>query len=428
MFRSFFPEPKLFFTSLFLWAAICVTGWYTIGDTLAGWIGLGGPYEQIVGVGRFYSRANLWYYLYYAVAVALFAIFWWRRSAHPWLIWSILGSALILFVTEFQVQVSVAINDWYGPFYDLIQKALAGTAGVAAAAPGTDAAKPVTLPQFYAELLTFFGIAAVAVSVGVLNRFFVSHYIFRWRTAMNNFYMEHWGKLRRIEGAAQRVQEDTMRFASIMEDLGTSLVSSILTLIAFLPVLWKLSESVTELPIFGVVPHSLVFVSIVWSIIGTVFLASIGIKLPGLQFNNQKVEAAYRKELVYGEDSAERATPPTVRDLFDNVRHNYFRLYFHYTYFNIGRILYLQTDNIFPYIVLAPTIVAGKITLGAMNQILNAFGEVRGSLQYLVNSWTDIIEMQSIYKRLRAFEASIDNEPLPGVDQKWLDEQASASA
>ena len=245
---------------------------------------------------------------------------------------------------------------------------------------------------------------------------------------MNNFYMANWKKVRHIEGASQRVQEDTMRFASIMEDLGTSLVSSILTLIAFLPVLWKLSESVTELPIFGAVPHSLVFVSIVWSIIGTVFLASIGIKLPGLQFNNQKVEAAYRKELVYGEDSAERATPPTVRDLFDNVRHNYFRLYFHYTYFNIGRILYLQTDNIFPYIVLAPTIVAGKITLGAMNQILNAFGEVRGSLQYLVNSWTDIIEMQSIYKRLRAFEASIDNEPLPGVDQKWLDEQASASA
>jgi len=70
--------------------------------------------------------------------------------------------------------------------------------------------------------------------------------------------------------------------------------------------------------------------------------------------------------------------------------------------------LYLQTDNIFPYIVLAPTIVAGKITLGPMNQILNAFAQVRSSFQYLVHSWPQIVELISIYKRLRAFESRID--------------------
>ena len=80
-------------------------------------------------------------------------------------------------------------------------------------------------------------------------------------------------------------------------------------------------------------------------------------------------------------------------------------------YFNVGRILYLQTDNIFPYIVLAPTIVAGKITLGPMNQILNAFAQVRSSFQYLVNSWPRIVELISIYKRLRAFESRIGGEP-----------------
>ncbi len=66
-----------------------------------------------------------------------------------------------------------------------------------------------------------------------------------------------------------------------------------------------------------------------------------------MEFKNQRVEAAYRKELVYGEDDASRATPPTVRELFSAVRHNYFRLYFHYMYFNIARILYLQVDNVF---------------------------------------------------------------------------------
>ena len=298
--------------------------------------------------------------------MGIFAAFWWLRSKHEWLVWSILGSALILFITSFQVQVSVVINDWYGPFYDLIQKALAGGAAPAApdAAANAPKAEPVTLAQFYSELFTFAGIAFIAVAVGVLNRFFVSHWVFRWRTAMNNYYMANWGKLRKIEGASQRVQEDTMRFADITEGLGVAFVDSILTLVAFLPVLWKLSESVTELPVFGVVPHSLVWVAIFWSLFGTVFLALVGIKLPGLNFANQRVEASYRKELVYGEDHEDRAAPPTVRELFSNVRKNYFRLYFHYMYFNVGRIIYLQTDNIFPYIVLAPTIVAGKITIG----------------------------------------------------------------
>ena len=86
-------------------------------------------------------------------------------------------------------------------------------------------------------------------------------------------------------------------------------------------------------------------------------------------------------------------------------------------YFNVARILYLQIDNIFPYVVLGPTIVAGKITLGAMNQILNAFGQVRTSFQYLVNSWTTIVELLSIYKRLRAFEATIVRAAIPDIEK-----------
>jgi len=180
-----------------------------------------------------------------------------------------------------------------------------------------------------------------------------------------------------------------------------------LTLIAFLPVLMRLSVDVTELPLLGPVPHALVVVAILWSLFGTAFLAIIGIKLPGLEFRNQRVEAAFRKELVYGEDDSTRAQPPTVKQLFADVRRNYFRLYFHYMYFNIGRIIYIQVDNIFPYLVLAPTIVAGKITLGLLNQILNAFDQVRSSFQYLVNSWTTIVELLSVYKRLRSFETTI---------------------
>ena len=304
MFRSFFPEPKLFFASLALWGIVCITGWYTIGDTVAGWIGLGGAQEPVIGVGKFITKPFLWFYIYYAVATFIFYAFWRAYRPHPWLIWSVLGSALILFVTSFQVQVSVAINDWYGPFYDLIQKALSiampAADGAAPAAPAAPKPPAITAKEYVDSLLIFAGIAFVAVFVAVLNRFFVSHFVFRWRTAMNNFYMENWPKLRKIEGASQRVQEDTMRFAGIMEGLGVAFVDSILTLVAFLPILAKYSVSASELPFFGEVQNSLVYASIFWALLGTVFFMLIGIRLPGLEFKNQRVEAAYRKELVLG--------------------------------------------------------------------------------------------------------------------------------
>jgi peptide/bleomycin uptake transporter len=411
VFVSFFPNPRIFFWSAALWTAIAMIVWYSIGRHAGVAFGLGPAPEgtpPIIGVSVFWSASFLWFYLYYWAVVGLFAAFWLIYAPHPWALWSILGSGLIVFATYYQVQVSVAINDWYGPFYDMVQAALSKS-------------RPVTLAEFYAGLLSFAGIASVAVVIAALTRFFVSHYIFRWRTAMNDFYMSHWGTLRAIEGASQRVQDDTMRFSSTMESLGVSLIDSIMTLIAFLPVLLRLSASVTELPLIGEVPYSLVIAAIVWSFLGTGFLAGVGIMLPGLQFRNQRVEAAYRKELVYGEDDLRRAQPPTVAELFANVRRNYFRLYFHYMYFNIARILYLQTDNIFPYIVLAPTIVAGKITLGPLQQILNAFEQVRSSFQYLVNSWTTIVELLSIYKRLRGLDATIWGDPLPDLDRRYQD-------
>mgnify|MGYP006198370655 CR=1 FL=1 len=107
---------------------------------------------------------------------------------------------------------------------------------------------------------------------------------------------------------------------AVTEGLGVSLIDSVMTLVAFLPVLLRLSGSVKELPFIGEVPHALVVVAVLWSAFGTAFLAIVGIKLPGLEFRNQRVEAAYRKELVYGEDHPERAEPRTVRELFAAVQ------------------------------------------------------------------------------------------------------------
>ncbi|HKS33375.1 MAG TPA: peptide antibiotic transporter SbmA [Enterobacteriaceae bacterium] len=396
MFKSFFPQPKLFFLSAFIWTVLTVVLWQFGASAWLMRI-TGASSEVPIGAARFWSLSYLLFYAYYVLCAGLFALFWFVRAPHRWQRWSILGTALIIFVTWFMVQVSVAINAWYSPFYDLIQEALS-------------APHKVTIEAFYRGIGTFLGIALIAVTVAVLNNFFVSHYIFRWRTAMNEYYMAHWQSLRHIEGAAQRVQEDTMRFSTTLEGMGVSLLKAIMTLIAFLPVLVVLSAHVPELPIVGHVPYGLVIAALVWSLLGTGLLAVVGIKLPGLEFKNQRVEAAYRKELVYGEDNADRAAPPTVRELFSAVRHNYFRLYFHYMYFNIARILYLQVDNVFGLFLLFPSIVAGTITLGLMTQITNVFEQVRTSFQYLINSWTTLVELMSIYKRLRSFEHTLDGQ------------------
>ena len=398
MFKSFFPNPRWFFISLIVWFIVNLSLWYSGGSGWGSWIGFPAGYAEadlVIGVSRFWSPAFLWFYLWFFVSTCMFALFWRFFSDNKWQRWSVWGSAFILFNIWFGVQVSVVVNAWYNPFYDLIQEMLSNGGG--------------DVNTLYTGVLTFLYVAMVAVTLMVLNLFFVSHYVFRWRTAMNEYYTEHWEKLRHIEGASQRIQEDTMRFAKTTESLGVNLVEALMTLIAFLPVLFSLSVHVKALPVVGEIPNALVWAAVGWAVFGTVVLMVVGAKLPGLEFNNQKVEAAYRKELVYGEDHAERADPVSLKELFSKVRLNYFRLYFHYTYFNLVRIWYMQLDNIYGLFVLFPSIAAGAITLGLMMQIANVFGKVRESFQYLIASWPTIIELLSIYKRLKAFESTLDD-------------------
>ena len=320
-------------------------------------------------------------------------------GSREWFLWSILGTALIITATWYKVQLDVQINEWFGDFYNIIQEALSG--------PNT-----VTFSDYFAKCLTFLKIASVYIVVAITIDFFARHYVFRWRTAMNDYYMKNWTKLRHIEGAAQRVQEDTMRFAQILESLGVAFIRSVLLLLAFLPILWELSKHVTELPVIGPVDHALVYVALLSAIFGTGLLAVVGIKLPGLEFKNQRVEAAYRKELVYGEDDDSRASPPKVLELFTNIRRNYFRMYLHYLYFDLAKYSYLQSTVIIPYIVLGPTLISATITLGIFQQIIRAFGKVEEAFQFLVLSWGTIISLISIYKRLSAFERAMRDEEI----------------
>ncbi|SVA90617.1 uncharacterized protein METZ01_LOCUS143471, partial [marine metagenome] len=229
-----------------------------------------------------------------------------------------------------------------------------------------------------------------------------------WRTSMVDYYHSVYDKARQIEGASQRVQEDTIKFSRIMESLGTSFFEAVLLLFEFFPILMTLSIG---LPIlwFGEWEYGLVTGAFVWSVGGTLFMILLAwiLKLVGIEYDLQKKEAAYRKILVIAEDDGS-VRPKSLEELFDGVRKIHFKSYLNYLFFNIGRLAYLQANVLSAYILIAPAIVAGIITLGVMQQLIRAFGKVEGSLQYLFQSWPTLIELASVFKRLREFEKQID--------------------
>ena len=312
-----------------------------------------------------------------------------------WFMWSWVGSFTILLSLWVQVKIDVKINEWFGVFYDMIQKALATP-------------NAITIEEYWATLVSFISLAGVYIALYVVIIFFTSHYLFRWRASMVEWYHTVYDRAGKIEGASQRVQEDTIKFTRYMEDLGTSFIESVMLLIQFIPILLGLSIGI-PIFFFGDWQYGLITGALLWTIGGTIFLIALGwlLRLVGVEYDVQKKEAAYRKILVIAEDDG-NIRPKTINELFEDVRSIHYLKYLRYLYFNIGRMAYLQANVLSAYVFLAPAIVAGVVTLGVMQQIIRAFGRVEGSMQYLIKAWPTIIELASVYKRLREFESKIN--------------------
>ena len=298
-------------------------------------------------------------------------------------LWAWGGIAFIVALVVSSVQIDVAINGWYGEFYDKLQAALT---------------KPhsVSLQEFIGLLLDFALLAGIWMVIQVVLAFFTSHWTLRWRRSMNYRYIKRWQG--EVEGASQRVQEDTLKFARYIEELGVGMLEALLVLLAFIPILWTLSEKITGIDI----PGSLVWVALATAVGGTVLLAFVGRRLPGIEYDIQKNEAAYRKHLVHGEDKG--MDGEVAHLLFKDVLKIHYKNYLHFLYFNTTKFSFLQFMVIVPYLVLSPTIVAGAVTLGFVTQVARAFNKVAESFQYLVRSWHQIVGLLSVYKRLKEYE------------------------
>lgn len=319
-----------------------------------------------------------------------------------WALWSWGGFVFLLGITWYQVHLTVLLNAWYGRFYDILQKA-------------------DDIDAFWQSMIDFSYIAIPYIFVAMFSFYFAQHYAFRWRQAITYYYLPYWEKAEHnIEGASQRIQQDTYEFSRSLESLGLGLFKALLTLIAFIPILWSLSKDIS-IPWLSDIEGSLVWVALITSLGGIFISYFVGIKLPGLEYNNQKVEAAYRKHLVYSEDNKDYAHMPSLIELFTGLRTNYFRIFNHYSYFSLWSNLYGQVMIILPYLLMAPSLFTGAITLGVVTQTGNAFGKVNDSFSYLIDRWTDITKFLSVIKRLQEFEKTLIHHP-PLLDTLNTDE------
>ena len=316
-----------------------------------------------------------------------------------WALWAYIGLGILIGSLYVQVHFTVMLNEWYKDFYDILQK--------------TDG---YTMNDFWygekGSILIFAKIAFPYIFLATITGYFTRIWAFKWREAMTFDYLKFWRNVPKdIEGSSQRIQEDIYRFAKIVESLGLQIVRALMKLVAFLPILWGLSQHVV-LPFIKDVQGSLVWIAILVSVGGLIISWFVGILLPGLEYNNQKVEAAFRKELVYAEEDKQNyGREETMMELFTGLRFNYNRLFLHYGYFDLWISFFSQLMVIVPLLIMAPSIFAKVITLGVLMQVNNAFSQVRNSFSIFINNWTTITELRSIHKRLKEFEANIGYVP-----------------
>jgi putative ATP-binding cassette transporter len=190
------------------------------------------------------------------------------------------------------------------------------------------------------------------------------------------------------------------------------------TLLSFLFILWTLSGALA-IPLWGDshidIPGYMVFAAIIYAVGGTWLTRRIGAPLVGLLYDQQRYEAEFRFSLVHLREHSESVAfyGGESRELdifqgrFSHVVANWWgiiRRRKKLTWFTQG---YQQAALVFPFLVAAPRYFAKEIQLGGLMQIASAFGRVQDALSFIVTSYVEIAEYQSVVERLRGFRAKV---------------------
>lgn len=262
--------------------------------------------------------------------------------------------------------------------------------------------------DFYKESIIFILIVGLYVLTFSLTRYSGQQYALRWRMWMTNTALAKWlsNKNRgELEGSDQRLQEDLMRFAIIFERFFLDCFNAILLIILFTPLLFTQTKG---LYLWGIPLGFVLFiVSLLYTIIGIFVSAKIANPLINLEYNNQKLEAELRYQLVHVRDGANREQN-FFTTLLNDIKCNYQTIYSKQKNFNLWQKFYDQVSFLLPFLILGTNYFTGLATLGAVMQVRSTFSRIRNSMAYLLDHYTELTEMLAIAKRLVEFNQVVN--------------------
>jgi putative ATP-binding cassette transporter len=327
------------------------------------------------------------------------------RSDDRWPARALLGA--VIAVELGLVGLQVLLNQWYNRFYNTLQDH--------------------NWNAFVSAILFFCGLAAVYTVLAVyklyLNqwlqirwrRWMTQTYLRQWLTAANHYRMQLLGD--EADNPDQRIADDLRLFVEYTMAIGTGMLNAVVTLCSFVVILWTLSAQ-APLTIFGpnfTIPGYLVWAALLYATIGTALTHFIGKPLIALNFQQQRFEADFRFNLVRTRENAEQIAAlrgeAAEREQhllrFGSVIANWFALMRRQKRLMFFTQSYSQASVVFPYILAAPAYFSGAMQLGGLMQTGSAFNSVQEALSYIVTSYRQIAEWQSIVARLTGFEDAL---------------------
>jgi putative ATP-binding cassette transporter len=306
------------------------------------------------------------------------------------------GGILLLLLSQLSTSFGYFFIQWNRRFYDALEAR--------------------NYAAFTREEVIFIGLALTNVLAFSLTRYYGQQYALRWRMWMTNSALAKWLKDEnrgQLEGSDQRIQEDLMRFTLIFERFFLDCFNALLLILLLTPMLFIQTQ---ELYIIGLPLGVVIFsVSVFYTMIGMFISAKIANPLIDLEYNNQKLEADFRYNLVHVRDGAVK-THTFFESMLESISINYNKIYGRQKHFNMWQKAYDQFSFLIPFMLLATPFFAGFLSLGMIMQIRSTFSRIRNSMAYVLDHYTELTEMLAISKRLVEFydTAKIDLSSMQG--------------
>jgi putative ATP-binding cassette transporter len=282
------------------------------------------------------------------------------------------------------------------------------------------------VPGFPFFVPGFVEIAFLTILAGVYAFYLGQMLQIRWRRWMTSRFIADWLDRQAfyhislaaragtpLDNPDQRIADDIDAFVQSNLSLGISMISNIVTLFSFIGVLWFIGP---PLHVGGVVIQGyMVWVAILYSIVGTYVTQLIGRRLVPLTFQQQQVEADFRFGLIRVRENTEqialcrgeREESAGLAERFTAIYDNWWRIMRRTKTLNFFTIGFTEVAIIFPLIVAAPGYFSGIFTLGVLLQIGQIFGNVQGALSWFVSSYPDLVAWRATVQRLDGFDRAV---------------------